>query len=239
MRVQPSGRLAAVILLLVASAWVGGMERRTYARPQATPPPTPVTAELRRQFTEAFQRQPRVDVGIPADGARVVILKFNDYECPGCRQTEMAYRPVLDKFAKSHPKAVKYVVKDWPWNSSCNFNASRTIPGHEASCDAAVAARLARDRGKLDPMTEWLYGNQGATPGAVRDAARRLLGVTDFDREAPLKLADIKRDIADGGVLGIDSTPTYFVNGVRLPSGTLPPELFELAITLELNSAAR
>jgi len=236
MRVQPSSRIAAAVLVLLAVAGPGGADRRVEAGSQAA---SPVSAELRRQFTEAFQKQPRVDVGVPADGARVVILKFNDYECPGCRQTELAYRPVLDKFTTSHPKAVKYVVKDWPWNSACNFNAPRTLPGHEASCDAAVAARLARDRGKLEAMAEWLYGNQGTTPASVRDAARRLLGVADFDKEASLKLAEIKGDIADGGVLGINSTPTYFVNGVRLPSGTLPPELFELAITLELNSATR
>ena len=95
-----------------------------------------------------------------------MILKFNDYECPGCGQTEIMYKPVLEKFAKSHPGAVKYVVKDWPWNSACNFNASRTIPGHEASCDAAVAARMARDRGKFEVMTDWLFANQGTTPAA-------------------------------------------------------------------------
>jgi protein-disulfide isomerase len=198
----------------------------------------PVTADMSRQFSEAFQRQPRVDVGIPADGARVVVLKFNDYLCPGCRQAELAYRPVLDKFAKSHPGAVKYVVKDWPWNQSCNFNAIRTLPGHEASCDAAVVARLARDRGKFDVIADWLYSNPAVTVADVRDVARRLLGVIEFDKEAAPKRLEIQGDIADGGVLGITSTPTYFVNGIKLPSGALPAELFELAITLELNRAA-
>jgi protein-disulfide isomerase len=60
--------------------------------------------------------------------------------------------------------------------------------------------------------------------------------VTDFDREYAEKLPDIRRDIADGGVLGINSTPTYFINGVRLPSGMMPLQYFELAINLELQS---
>jgi protein-disulfide isomerase len=199
---------------------------------------TAVTPEMRRSFAETFRKQPRSEVNIPPDGAKVVIVKFNDYECPGCRDAERSYRPVLEKFAKSNPKAVKYVVKDWPWNSACNFNSPRTIPGHEASCDAAVAARAARERGKFQAMTDWLWANQGATPAAVRAAAERLIGLKDFDKEASLKLPEIRRDIADGGALRVDSTPTYFVNGVRLP-GTLPPELFELAISLELNPAAR
>ena len=58
--------------------------------------------------------------------------------------------------------------------------------------------------------------------------------MTDFDREYALKLPEIRRDIADGGVLGIESTPTYFINGVRLPNGLMPAEYFELAIKLEL-----
>src|SRR5688572_4490105 len=130
---------------------------------EADQAPAPVTRTLsaneRQSFATAWTRQPRVDVGVPADGARVVILKFNDYECPACRQAEAAYAPILEKFAVSHPKAVKYVVKDWPWNTACNFNATRTIPGHEAACDAAAAARMARDRGKFVEMAAWLYAN--------------------------------------------------------------------------------
>ncbi len=195
-----------------------------------------MTLEARQNFAAAWARQPRVDVGIPAEGARVVILKFNDYECPGCRDAETAYRPVLDKFAASHPGAIKYVVKDWPWNTACNAHAGRTIPGHEASCDAAAAVRMARDRGKADEMIAWVYANQGTTPEAVRAAAGRLLGITDFDREYTVKVAEIGRDVADGAALDVSSTPAYFINGVRLP-GIIPVELFELAITLELGPA--
>jgi protein-disulfide isomerase len=93
---------------------------------------------------------------------------------------------------------------------------------------------MARERGKVDVMVDWLFANQGTTPQAVREAASRLLGVTDFDHEYALKLPEIRKDIADGGVLRIDGTPTYFVNGVRLPSSGIPPEYLELAINLEL-----
>lgn len=196
-------------------------------------------ADAREAFARAWAQQPRVDLGIPADGAKVIVVKFNDYECPGCRQAEVIYKPVLEKFEASHPGAIKYVVKDWPWDAACNFHASSTIRGHEAACAAAAAARMAADRGKHDEMEDWLYANQGTTPAALREAAARILGVTDFDREYALKLPDIRRDIADGGVLGINSTPTYFINGVRLPADRMmPPNYFELAISLELETPA-
>ena len=63
-----------------------------------------------------------------------------------------------------------------------------------------------------------------------------MLGVTDFDREYAAKLSAIRADVADGGVLNIDGTPTYFINGVRLPGG-MRPEYFEMAIEIEIKKA--
>ncbi len=144
---------------------------------------------------------------------------------------------MLEKFDQEHPGAVKYVLKDWPWNSTCNFNATATIHGHEASCYAAAAARMAKARGKYDAMADWLYGHQDTTPAAVREAAGQILGIADFDKEYTLELPAIRRDVADGGVLRIESTPTFFINGVRLPAGIIPPQYFELALNLELKKA--
>ena len=70
----------------------------------------------------------------------------------------------------------------------------------------------------------------------MRAAAQKMLGVTDFDREYALKLPEIRSDVADGGVLKVEGTPTYFINGVRLPSG-MRPEYFEMAIDIEMQKA--
>jgi vitamin-K-epoxide reductase (warfarin-sensitive) len=241
--VSRPGTLATAVLFLAGAASVvaffpreGGEAPQAAAAAAQAQPASAAAGNTQEAFADAWAKQPRIDLGIPADGAKVIIVKFNDFECGGCAQAEMFYKPVLQKFAASHPGAVKYVVKDWPWDTKCNFNAGRTIPGHEAACDAAAAARMARDRGKYDEMAAWLYANQGARPDAVRAAAARIAGVTDFDREYALKLPGIRSDIADGGVLGIGSTPTYFVNGVRL-NNTLPTHLLELAINLELQKA--
>ena len=100
--------------------------------------------------------------------------------------------------------------------------------------DCELLSSTMYQAGKYDEMVAWLYANQGTTPAAVRDAAVRILGVKDFDKEYALKLPEIRRDIADGGVLRINSTPTFFINGVRIPDGVIPPDYFELAINLEL-----
>jgi hypothetical protein len=197
-------------------------------------------ADVRAAFTEAWAKQPRVNLGIPAEGAKVVIVKFNDYECPTCGQAELYYRPVLDKLRAANPGAIKYVMKDWPWNSTCNFTVPQTFIGHEASCAAAAAARMAADRGKLEEMRTWLFGNQETTAANVTKAASQILGVNDFDAEYATKLAGIRQDIADGAALQVRATPTFFINGVRLPDERLmDTPLFELAVQIELDSASK
>lgn len=223
--------------LLIALLFLGGTGSlvaffpKEGSRPQE-PPPTKDQAKL---FEEAWWQQPRVDLGIPADGAKVVVVKFNDYQCGACKLTHDAYQPILAKFEQSSPGAVKMVLRDWPWNAKCNFNVPNEM--HPGACEAAAAARMARDKGKakFEEMEEWLFANQPTlSPQTVADAAKRILGVVDFAKEYAARLPDIKRDIADGGALGLDGTPLLFINGVRI-RGVLPGSLFELAITLELN----
>ena len=62
--------------------------------------------------------QPKVDVPIPADGAKVLMVKFNDYQCPPCRQTYEAYGPLLEKWTKTGQ--FKFVLKHFPLERECN-----------------------------------------------------------------------------------------------------------------------
>jgi len=70
----------------------------------------------------------------------------------------------------------------------------------------------------------------------VKAQAESLLGVTDFDAAYARLLPDVRADVADGNFLRVNSTPTYFINGIRAQTATgwLPAAYFELAITLEL-----
>lgn len=227
--------LVAILAILGGT----GVVAASFPREGTRPVPAAPTAEQADSFEAAWAQQPRIDLGIPADGAKVVIVKFNDYQCPGCRQAHEFYKPVLAKFAQTHPGAVKQVVKDWPWDNQCNFNAP-TATGHPGACAAAAAARMAGDISaeKKTEMEDWIWANQQTlTRASVKAAAERILGVDDFDRRYDQKLPDIRKDIADGGALSIRSTPTLFINGVRVEQ-ILPPAYFEQAIQIELNKPA-
>jgi uncharacterized membrane protein/protein-disulfide isomerase len=242
---KPLTLLAALLYIAATASCVVFFphEMRAASAPPAAPP-----VSQQEQFAKAWEAQPRVNLGIPSGTAKVVVVKFNDWLCPMCKGMALAYQPVLDKYAKSDPGAVKVVIKDWPWNAACNQSGpNASIPGHEGACDAVVAVRLARDRGKADEMIDWLFSAQqeltelgvsgkGAKASQmIRDKAAEMLGVKDFDHESSAKLVEVRRDVADGMALGVHSTPTFFINGVRIPEGqTLAPEFFDLAIQLEL-----
>jgi uncharacterized membrane protein/protein-disulfide isomerase len=191
----------------------------------------PVPAAQQQQLEQYLAAQPRKVVMAPSDGAAVVILKFNDYQCPGCGQTYRDYKPVLAKWAKEAPGKVKFIMKDYPLERECNAFVGQDL--HLGACEAAVAVRLARENGKGEAMEEWLYSNQPAmNPDTVKKAAATVGGVIDFDKRYAATLELVKADIAQGAQLKIGGTPTFFMNGMQLPG--LRGEYFDAAIAWEL-----
>ena len=129
---------------------------------------------------------------VPSDGAAVVIVKFNDYQCPGCGQTYRDYKPILARWAQQQPGKVKFMAKDYPLERQCNAFISQDL--HSGACEAAVAVRLAREKGKAEVMEEWLYSNQPAmNPETVKKAAATVGGVTNFDARFQATVADQRR----------------------------------------------
>lgn len=197
-------------------------------------PPAALAQAQQSEFERWYTAQPRMPIAVANDGAKVVVIKFNDYQCPPCRQTFMEYKPVLAKWQAAYPGMVKFEIRDYPLDPECNANA----PGgqHLASCEAAVAVRLAREKGKGAELEAWLYDNQPAmTPALVRQGVRDVGKVADFDARYATTLERVKGDIALGVQLGVKGTPTFFVNGVRIPG--LKAEFFDAAIAYELKQA--
>ena len=196
---------------------------------QAAPAPT---ADQKSEFERWYASQPRVPLIVPAEGAKVLVVKFNDFQCPACGQSYLQYKPVFAKYEAEHPGAVKLVLKDYPLNRDCNDAIGQSI--HTAACEAAVAVRLSQAHNKMEAMEEWLYTHQPAmTPPSVRQAAHDVGQIADFDAKYQSTLTLVKGDVALGRQLGIKSTPTFFINGVKV-EGALPPQYFEQAIAYEL-----
>jgi protein-disulfide isomerase len=193
-------------------------------------------AEERARFAEWLAVQPRVALDVPAEGAAVVVVKFNDYQCPPCRQTFVDYGDLFATYAAERPGMVRLVLKDFPLEAECNASVTGSL--HAAGCEAAVAVRLARERGTSEALERWLFANQAdLTPETVEDGAREIGGVTDFRERYGDTLEAVKADIDYGRTLGVRATPTFFINGVMIQGG-LPVHLFKQAIDTELQKIA-
>ena len=140
----------------------------------------------------------------PAD-AKVTIVMFSDLQCPACSATH----PVLKRVMAEFPGDIRLVVRDFPLESI-----------HENAFEAAVAANAAKVQGKFFEYIEILYSHQNelGAPMLKKYAAEIGLNVRKFelDLAGTTGNAEVRRDIADGRAYGVTSTPTIFVNGVRL-----------------------
>jgi uncharacterized membrane protein/protein-disulfide isomerase len=225
----------AMIVVLVAAASFAliSFPRETAPSTAASNGDAPIprlTDGQRAQFQAWYKVQPVLDVPIDRGSAKVLIVKFNDYQCPPCRQTHEQYKGILAKHTASGD--VKYVIKHFPLEMECNTKNA----GHLAACEAAAAVLMAEEKGTAPKLEEWLFANQGPpqlTPDQVRRAAEVVGGVSDFDARYKDLLTRLSADAALGVKLGVESTPTFFINGRRIPGG-LPPAAFEEAIQYEL-----
>jgi uncharacterized membrane protein/predicted DsbA family dithiol-disulfide isomerase len=226
---SPGAAATAAVLVVGAAATLLLFPREVAVEPGAAPPAA--TADQRNELEQFMAGATRIPLVIPRDGAKVLIVKFNDYQCPACAGSYQAYKPILDKYEKENPGAVRMVLRDYPLNNQCNPRSSAL---HSAACHAAVAVRLAREHNKAEALEEWLYTHQtGMTPDTVRQAARDVAGVTDFDARYAATLELVKADVALGTQLDINSTPTFFINGVKV-EGQWAPQYFDQAIAYEL-----
>jgi protein-disulfide isomerase len=159
------------------------------------------------------------------DGAAVTIVEFTDFQCPFCARASTTIARVV----AAYPGKVRWIVKHYP------------LPFH-ADAPLAHRAALAADiQGKFWEMHDALFANQR---GLKRDdllgyASRLGLDVTRFtaDLDSDRFDAVLSRDMVEGTKLGIDGTPTFFVNGQRLV-GAVPYESFTAAVDRALRTSA-
>jgi protein-disulfide isomerase/uncharacterized membrane protein len=204
------------------------------AQPPAAKPITPLNAQQRADLAKWWALQPEIETKIPSDGAKVVVAIFSDYQCPHCRAAHEQYRPLVAKYSAHHD--VRFVLKHFPLEGECNAHAPNG--GHHAACEAAAAVVLAKKTGKASQMEEWLFANQDKlTPSGVRVAAKDIGGIADFNGGYAEALKEVRADADLGGLLGVGSTPTLFLNNRKLPAGVVDPAGLDALIELELARA--
>lgn len=230
---KPVAATIAAVWLVGSVSLVAFFPRGQAPSPEVAEAPPAPTESLQSdelaQFEKWLDAQPRVQLPVPSDGAQVVVVKFNDYQCPACRQTYLEYKWIVEKYRASSQGRVKFVNVDFPLEAECNLGSV-----HPSACEAAAAVRMARAKNRAEAMEEWLFQNQATmTPDTVKQGLRQVADVTDFDAQYPKTLELVRADAKLGRDLDITGTPTFFINGIRF-STSLRPIYFDAAIAYEL-----
>ncbi len=145
---------------------------------------------------------------IGSDSAKVKLIEFSDFQCPACLAYEPTVKTIVDE-NKANPD-FQYIYRHFP------------LKQHVHSREAANLAEYAASQNKFWQMHDKLFETQEkwAILPEVGDYFADLGKQVGLDevgvREAvknSLFNAQINEDIAEGGRLGLQATPTFYLNG--------------------------
>jgi len=169
-------------------------------------------ASLRvKENARILLQPPKFDITLgdaPITGSKdapVTMVEFADFECPYCRQTE----PNLQKLREQFPDKLRIVYKNFP------------LQMHSHAQKAAEAGLCAAAQGKFWPYHDKLMVQtppQLEVPQLKTLAASLKLDTARFDQclDSGKEAASVSHDVEQGKSLGVDGTPSFFVNGYFL-----------------------
>jgi protein-disulfide isomerase len=139
------------------------------------------------------------------DDAPVTLVEYGDYECPYCGQ---AY-PIVKQVRTALGRQLRFVFRNFP-----------LAEVHPHALHAAETAEAAASQRKFWEMHDMLFEHQRALDDTHLLQYAKQLGL-DVERvrrelEAGTDIDGIEADFRSGVRSGVNGTPTFFVNGLRL-----------------------
>lgn len=146
---------------------------------------------------------------IATDSAKTTVVEFGDYQCPACKMAHPIVKQVLNDYSGK----VNFVFRHFP------------LPQHKNALIAAEAAEAAGEQGKYFEMHNKLYENQDEwdennNPLEIFLKYAQELNLNGEQFKGSIvgnKYREkINADKNDGSSMGVNSTPTFFINGTRM-----------------------
>lgn len=134
------------------------------------------------------------------DKAPVTLVEFADYECPYCQKVASDVKKLADDFLDK----VSFTYKDFP------------LPMHARAEKAAEAARCAAKQNKFWEFHDELFRSKELDVDQLKAQAKALkLNSDQFDKclDSGEEAEAVDRDRKEGTRLGINGTPSFFING--------------------------
>lgn len=200
----------ATIVTIVVAALIAAIVAVVVITTRASNPsefadsqPTPQAAVVLRDDTHILS-----DAGPGAP----VLVEFLDFECEVCG----AFHPIVEDLEERYGDRVTFAFRYFP------------LPGHGNSVNAALAVEAAAQQGALLPMFQRMFetqaewgerGDESQAPMFRRFAEELGLDLEAYDAAIadPATLERIQRDFDEGRALGVQGTPTFFLDGELVP----------------------
>jgi protein-disulfide isomerase len=173
---------------------------------------------------------PRAEVSLvntPVRGASdpvLTLVEYADYECPYCQQIQ----PDLNKLEAAYKGKIAFAYKDVP------------LPMHTHAQKAAEAAHCAGVQTKYWEYHDLLLSSKELEVPQLKGMARQLkLDGAAFDKclDSGQEAGLVKDQLAEAQKLGIQGTPSFFLNG-RFFSGALTFDNLRQAAEEEMKRSA-
>jgi protein-disulfide isomerase len=194
--------IALAVVVLGGVAWYALF---TATKPQQSAAPSAGPEQLVRADSHRLTA-PREE--------KAQLVEFLDFECPSCA----AVHPFVEELKAEFGDRVTFVNRYFP------------LSAHPNSGQAALAAQAAAQQGQYQQMAGKLFDNQSQWAGSQQSQAPLFrtyagqlgLNLAEFDAAVadPKTEERILADIADGNALGVNGTPTFFLNGEKLTLST-------------------
>jgi protein-disulfide isomerase len=185
----------------------------------------------------------KIDVaGRPTRGAKaskVVVVNFDDFECPFCSRMHQTLFPEI---LKEYGDRITFIYKDYP-----------LVEIHPWALHAAVDANClaAQNTDAYWDFADYIHSNQHEvnnekTPGARLEAIDKLTmlqgqkhSVDVVKLQSCIKAQDesaVKASMKEAEGVGVEATPTLFINGEKI-DGAVPPAELRRALDRALKDA--
>lgn len=175
-----------------------------------------------QEFDKLFADRVEVEIGnSPVRGdkkAEYTIVGFSDFQCPFCKRGDDTIKEVMKKYDKK----VKYVFKNFP------------LSFHPEAPSAAKAVWAAGKQGKFFEYHDKLFENQQKLGDELYVQLAKDLGLNldkfNKDRASDEAQKSIDADMKVGQAVGIQGTPGFILNGIKI-LGAYPAEHFDKVIS--------
>lgn len=194
-------KILGIILIITLTLLIGGVF--LLSRSQSSSSGVKGTAVLQIDYSKGQK--------IGSSSAKVKLVEFSDFQCPACKSAEPAIKQTLLKYSDD----LQFIYRHFP------------LPQHTHAKQAATLAEAAGEEGKFWEMHDKIFETQSQWSNLSDTDATAFflvlakeLGLNEDNLRQALKentfKSKIDSDIAEGQSLGVNSTPTFFLNGKKL-----------------------